>query len=94
VDFTRRYQADAEVTFQRLEDATVLVHLGSGRIHHTNLTGSRIWELLEAGKSLDEALQILGAEFDAPIEQIRKEVAEFVELLEGEKMIAPIADPA
>lgn len=94
MDFTKRYQTDGEVTFQRLEDATVLVHLGSGRIHHTNLTGSRIWELLEAGKSLDETLETLSAEFDAPHEQIRQEVTEFVELLEKEKMITPMANRA
>lgn len=94
MNFEMRYRTDGDVTFQRLEDATVLVHLGSGRIHHTNVTGSRIWELLDAGRSPEEILAMLAAEFDAPQEQMRKEVADFVQQLEQEKMISPIGDPA
>ncbi len=89
MDSTTRYQCDADVTFQKLEDATVIVHLGTGRIHHTNATGSRIWELLNEGRSVAEVLAVLGAEFDAPAEELQQELADFVGLLAGENMISP-----
>jgi len=82
-----RYQADGEVSFQKLEDSTVIVHLGTGRIHHTNATGSRIWELLEQGRSLGEIVETLEKEFQAPAEQLQRETEGFVENLSAEKMI-------
>ena len=87
MDFSCHYQVDSEVTFQKLEEATVLVHLVSGRIHHTNATGSRIWELLEAGRSVGEILQTLEKEFEASPDHLQAEVEQFLEQLSTEKMI-------
>ncbi len=87
MDFSRPFQIDAEVSFQKLDDATVIVHLGTGRIHHTNTTGSRIWELIEQGRSPGEIVGRLESEFDAPPELLRQEVEAFLEQLAAEKMI-------
>ena len=89
-----RYQTDTEVTFQKLGDETVIVHLGTGRIHHANATGSRIWELLEGGRSIEEVLKILQDEFEVPPEKLRQEVMGFIEQLASEKMIHSVADGA
>ncbi len=87
MDLFRHYQVDNEVTFQKLEEATVLVHLATGRIHHTNATGSRIWELLEEGRSVGEILRILENEFDASPDRLAGEVEQFLEQLSAEQMI-------
>ena len=87
MDLSNRYETDSEVSFQKLEDATVIVHLGTGRIHHTNVTGSRIWELIEEGRSLAEILGVLQVEFEAPPQQLQQEMLGFVEQLSAEKMI-------
>jgi hypothetical protein len=93
VDNLKSYQVNPEVTFQRLGEETVLVHLGTGRIHHTNATGSRIWELLEEGRSVPEMLDILSSEFDVPADRLRGEVATFVEKLASEQMIQAAGKP-
>ena len=87
MDFSRPFQIDAEVSFQKLEEATVIVHLGTGRIHHTNNTGSRIWELLDQGRSPGEIVVRLEGEFDGPPARLRQEVETFLEQLAAEKMI-------
>ena len=87
------YAVDPEVTFQKLGEETVLVHLTTGKIHHTNETGSRVWELLKTGQPLDEILRLLGDEFDTPPEALESDVAGFVEQLEKGKMIRPL-EPA
>ncbi len=94
MDFSSRYQTDSEVTFQKLDDATVIVHLGTGRIHHTNATGSRIWELLDAGRPLGEIVATLESEFEAPPEQLQREVADFIDKLSEERMIRRIGAEA
>lgn len=90
MDPTSRYRVDNQVTFQKLEDATVLVHLGTGQIHHTNQTGTRIWELLEQGRSVAEILEMLGREFDVAPDRLRKEVQKFIDELAAGKMIQAV----
>ena len=94
MDLSCRYQVDSEVTFQKLEEATVLVHLTTGRIHHTNATGSRIWELLEAGKSVGEILTTLEGEFDIAPAQLQAELDTFIQQLSSEKMVRPAGQGA
>ncbi len=87
---TSRYRVDELVSRQKLEDATVLVHLGTGHIHHTNKTGTRIWELLEQGHSVAEILEMLGREFDVPPDRLRNEVQKFIDQLAAGKMIQAV----
>ncbi len=92
MDDSRRYQVDAEVTFQKLGEETVIVHLGTGRIHHTNATGSRIWELLECGRSVPEIRDTLLREFEAPPAQLQQELESFLQQLSTENMIHTVAE--
>lgn len=82
-----RFSVHHDVTFQRLDDETVVVHLGNGKIHHTNPTGSRVWELLQDGRSLGEMIQTLESEFDATPAELERDVAEFLEALERENVV-------
>ncbi len=90
MNLSDHYEADEEVSSQKLDDATVIVHLSSGRIHHTNTTGSRIWELLEEGRTPAEILAQLEQEYQAPPDQLRREVEEFVERLVNERILRPV----
>ena len=83
----RRYTVHDDVTFQKLDDETVVVHLGTGKIHHTNPTGSRVWELLQQGQSLGEIIQTLQAEFEASTAELERDVTEFLAELERENVV-------
>ena len=82
-----RYVVHDDVTFQKLDDETVVVHLGTGKIHHTNPTGSRVWELLQEGRSLGEIIQTLESEFEAGPADLERDVTEFLEVLERENVV-------
>jgi len=84
---TTKYVVDPEVTFQELGDETVLVHLGTGKIHHTNATGGRVWELLQEGLGTEEILDRLDGEFESANEKLRLDVEEFIQRLAAEKII-------
>lgn len=84
---TTKYVVDPEVTFQELGDETVLVHLGTGKIHHTNTTGGRVWALLQEGHGTEEILDRLEAEFESTSETLRADVEEFIQILAAEKII-------
>ena len=52
------------VTAERVDGGDILVHLETNEIFELNATGSRIFELLRAGKGRSEIGQALVAEFD------------------------------
>jgi hypothetical protein len=90
---TTKYVVDPEVTFQELGDETVLVHLTTGKIHHTNATGGRVWALLQEGLDTEEILDRLQGEYESTSEKLRADVEGFIQTLATEKIIQN-ADPA
>lgn len=88
------YRIDPDVVSEKLGGEIVLVQLETGKIHHTNETGSRVWELLQQGRSVDEILNILHGEYPASPTVVSRDVREFLDSLGREKMIEPVAETA
>ena len=67
-------------------EATIVLPDGS-YIKVLNETGSRIWELLDGRRGLDEIASVIAAEYDVPPEQAGRDVREFVDLLASHGML-------
>ena len=67
-------RAAADVVARRLGDSAVLVRLSTNQIYELNDTGARLWELLEQGASVDAAVTTLASEFEAPRDEIARDV--------------------
>jgi hypothetical protein len=78
---------DKDIVSRRVEDAVVLVHLGTDRIYELNRTGGRLWELLEQGLTYGEALFALQNEFDVGREELEREAEAFVDTLVSEDVV-------
>ena len=76
-----------DVVARRLDDSVVLVHLETNRIFTLNRTGSRIWELLVAGRPPEEIETLLQEEFDVTPEQIGPELVSLVDELLAEGLL-------
>ncbi|HXC25605.1 MAG TPA: PqqD family protein [Gemmatimonadaceae bacterium] len=63
-----------DVLTAHLNDETVLLHLGTKRYFHLNVTGQRIWQLLEEGVSEDALAGRIAAEFDTSPVAVAAEV--------------------
>jgi hypothetical protein len=78
------FRPHPDVLTRRVGDDVVLVHLARNEIFSLNATGSRLWDLLVAGRSRDEAVAQLQAEFEVSPETVERETDELVALLERE----------
>jgi hypothetical protein len=56
--------------------------------------GRRIWDLLERPRRLEELVDLLAQEFEAPRETIRSDLVSFLEELEGEGIVSVDAQDA
>lgn len=76
-----------DVVARRLADNIVLVHLNTNRIFTLNRTGSRIWELLVAGRSPEEIEEALPGEFQVGREQVEHELGPLLDRLLSEGLV-------
>jgi hypothetical protein len=75
------YQRPSEVLVRDLGEELVLLNTKTEQYHSLNDVGRRSYELLTEGQDLDGAAAIMAAEYDAPIETIRSDLAELVPTL-------------
>ena len=75
-----------EVIARRIGDAAVLVHLRTNRIYELNPTGTRIWELLHAGRSRSAITRHLCSEFDVSAEDAGQAVDDLLSLFSREDL--------
>lgn len=67
-----------DVVSRRMGEKTVLVHLGTDRIHTLNRTGSRLFELLREGADRREIRRQVTAEYEIEPEELDRELGRLV----------------
>jgi len=78
-----------DVVLQRLGDAMVVVQLQTDAILELNETAARLVEILTDGKTVDEAIDVLTHEYDAPIDDVRRDVHQTLASLVAERVLEP-----
>lgn len=79
----------AEVTFQQMEDETVLLNLASGQYFGLNRVGTRIWQLLTEGQTPAGIVDTIAVEFDAPRAEIERDTHALLAALSENGLIGP-----
>jgi PqqD family protein of HPr-rel-A system len=86
---TTLWRRTATLPYQRMDEETIVVDPKTREVHLLNETGARIWELLEAARSVDDLCAALEDEYEgAPAGALRTEVEAFVADLDGKGLLA------
>ena len=76
-----RYRVSESVLRASLEGEEVLLSTETDQYHVVNATGLTVIAEFDAGRSLEEAVETLVAETGEPADEVRRDVAEFVQAL-------------
>lgn len=76
-----------QVASRIVDGEAVIVLADSGEVVVLNGTGSRIWELADGSRTLDEIAQLIALEYNTTWEQAEQDVATFVQELVDNKML-------
>ena len=68
----------ADVVFRELDGETVLLDFATGRYFGLNAVGTRLWMLIGEGTGIAAAVDAIAAEFDAPRDEVARDVDELV----------------
>ena len=81
-DQRKKYTRNSRTISGRLHDELVMMDLEQGKYFSLNPVATRIWDLLEKEKTLDELCALLTEEYDVESNQCMDEVRELLEEME------------
>jgi len=84
---SRRLVIDESVIHTVLDGEALLLNVETGLYFGLDTVGARMWELLALGTTEEEIVERLLAEYEAPPEQIRDDVREFLQLLTSRGLV-------
>jgi hypothetical protein len=73
------YQPSENILSQKVGNEAVLLDLQSSKYFGLTSVAARVWDLLEAGKSVTSAAEIIAAEYRQPASNVLDDVVAFVE---------------
>jgi hypothetical protein len=82
-----RLTVPEDVVFRDVVGEAMILHLGSGVYFGLDAVATRVWELIVAGRRLQDVCEALVAEFDAPAERIQADVTALVEQLVAKRLL-------
>ena len=88
-----QYERLPSARWRVIEGRVVLIDANEGQLLHLNEVGSRVWELLDGKKSVDQIIGELDNAFDASPAHLRKDVRKFVRKLHRMELIRKLDSP-
>ena len=82
-----RSRPDAQVICRKLGEGAVLIHLETNQIYELNMTGHRIWELLEEGLGREEIRDRIQQEFSVASDRLSGQVDDLLDRLSAEQLV-------
>jgi hypothetical protein len=71
------------MAWQTIDGETVLLDVDGQELLGLNSVGARVWALCDGNSSADEIATRVAAEFAAPVETVRADVAAFLDELDA-----------
>ncbi len=82
-----RWKTSPDVLSGKFDDEVILLSRETNGYYHRGMPGSRIWELLESPRSVDELCAALQEEFEVDADTCRTEAREFIQDMVEKKLI-------
>jgi hypothetical protein len=86
LDATVRFPACVSFTFVE-QDVLVLLNTKTNKYYSLEEIGARLWELLNAGKSLQAGYQVILSEYEVDPAQLEKDLLELISHLQENGLV-------
>lgn len=88
-DLSLSFVVSSEALFQEVNGETVILDLKSEQYFSLDTVGTRVWQLLETGASIERILQLLLEEYEVDGSVLQSDVLELINSLENEGLVSP-----
>jgi len=87
ISFTDRVKVPANVLISGLQHESVLLNLNSERYFGLDNISTRFFSLLNSSESVQQAYEVLLAEFEVDPEILRRDLVEFLKVLDEKGLV-------
>ncbi len=88
----KKVTRDENVAWRIIGDEAVLLSAEDSSVHSLDAVGTRIWELCDGEKTVNEIVDQVVSEFEVDRETAEKDVVEFItELMQKEKALVTLS---
>ena len=87
-----RFRPADDVVFRTVDGEAVILSIGSGLYFGLTPVGTRIWELIDEGRTLDEILAALQREYDGGENEMRRDLHALVSELAARGLVGRAQD--
>ena len=84
----KTYPWRKQVPWRVLDTEALVVDVKAGLLYPLNSVGTRIWELCDGERTVDEIVKIIAAEFDADEATILEDTTHFLQELAEAKLLS------
>ncbi len=81
-------QKTPDTVFRIIDEETVIVEPRKGMVTVINAVGSRIWELIDEKRTINNIVDIISTEYDIQPEEAKKDTLSFLRDLSEKDMIS------
>jgi hypothetical protein len=87
-EINKRFQSNSrEVAAKVMDGEAIFINLSTGVYYSMNEVGTLIWELIETGRTPEEALEIVTGRYEVSREQAKADVERLVSVLLEENIV-------
>ncbi|MGH2739805.1 MAG: PqqD family protein [Actinomycetota bacterium] len=86
----KRLRVPEWVSAREVEGETVLLDLEQGTFFAARGVGPRVWELIAQGKTIDEVVENISAQYDVDADRARADIEAFVGSLVEKSLVVEI----
>jgi len=79
---------DDRTAWRVIDGEAVILSIEDKFIRSLNPVGTRVWELLDGTKTVDDIAEIVSSEFEVGTNQARQDILDFIEELAQKKIIS------
>jgi hypothetical protein len=83
----RRPTRSSSVLTQKADDTLVLLSVDKGTYFSLNEVGAEVWSLCDGNRTVDEVVDVIYAQFDAPRDVVERDVLLVVKELASEHLL-------
>jgi hypothetical protein len=88
-----RWQVSTDLLSSKIDDEIIIMGLQTDKYYGLDAIASRIWELLEAPRSLDELVSLLCEEYEVEEAVCREETSALLQALSKQQLIRELKNP-
>lgn len=76
-----------KVTFQKVAEEAILIHMDTGTYFSLNDTGTEFWEMFDGTRSIRELATAVATKYDVDVEMVISDLLEIVEKLAADDLV-------